>query len=294
MLGRLLRLTARSEELTETEVAVRDVGEVVEQAMAQALGLVELADVNQADDVVRQLVQTVILVGEDPISVHISVRGRGSGELARGVVARGNPALPRRVGSHQPSRTVESFHGHQADGHQEASRGVWNPTSLATVHEVAATLSTRPREWIKPTVRPSASMGPSLSSDGDSTARPIAACSPTCFNGAVAEQRRRLVAEVVRALCVVLASMGPSLSSDGDLRKRLAAWTRLCGASMGPSLSGNGDRWPSSKKLRAACVGFNGAVAEQRRRQQVRRQVEARGIRASMGPSLSSDGDGAT
>jgi hypothetical protein len=47
--------------------------------------------------------------------------------------------MRRRVGSHHTGCTVESFYAHQADGPQEASRGIQNPTSLAAVDEVTAT-----------------------------------------------------------------------------------------------------------------------------------------------------------
>jgi hypothetical protein len=62
VLGRLLRLTASAEELAEAHVAVGEFGEVVEQAVAQALGVVELASFNQVDGVVGQLVEMVVVV----------------------------------------------------------------------------------------------------------------------------------------------------------------------------------------------------------------------------------------
>lgn len=52
MVGRLLRLTPRAEELAEAHVTVGDVGVVVEEALTQLLGLVELSGVNQVDDTI--------------------------------------------------------------------------------------------------------------------------------------------------------------------------------------------------------------------------------------------------
>lgn len=83
MLGSLLRLTAHTEELPEAHVSVGKVGEVLEEAVAQLLGFVELAGANQADGVVGPLVEPVAFVidGRSPAGAG-SVGGRRRGIAA--------------------------------------------------------------------------------------------------------------------------------------------------------------------------------------------------------------------
>jgi len=65
MFGSLLRLTPHTEKLTEVHVSVGEVREVLEEAAAQLLGLVELAGVNQVDGVIGHLVEPLALVIND-------------------------------------------------------------------------------------------------------------------------------------------------------------------------------------------------------------------------------------
>jgi hypothetical protein len=62
MLGGFLGLAARAEELTEAHVSVGDLGELVEEAVAHALGFVELAGMNQVDGAVGQLIDALAVV----------------------------------------------------------------------------------------------------------------------------------------------------------------------------------------------------------------------------------------
>ena len=82
MLGSLLRLSPRTEELAEPHVSVGEVGEVLEEAVAQLLGLVELAGVNQVDGVIGHLVEPLALVIDDR-----SPAGAGSVDRRRRGVA---------------------------------------------------------------------------------------------------------------------------------------------------------------------------------------------------------------
>jgi hypothetical protein len=72
MLGSAARLTARAEELAQAHVSVGEVGELVEEAVTQALSLVELTGVNQVDGAIGHLV--------DPLAI---VVGSGLAEGAR-------------------------------------------------------------------------------------------------------------------------------------------------------------------------------------------------------------------
>ena len=62
MVGSFLQLTTRAEELAEAHVTVGDFGVVVEEALTQLLGLVELPGVNQVDDAIGQLVEWMTVV----------------------------------------------------------------------------------------------------------------------------------------------------------------------------------------------------------------------------------------
>jgi hypothetical protein len=64
----LLRLTSRAEELAEAHVTVGDVGVVVEEVLAQPLGLVESLGVNQVNDAIGELVEwmTVVIDNGEP------------------------------------------------------------------------------------------------------------------------------------------------------------------------------------------------------------------------------------
>jgi hypothetical protein len=55
-------LAADAEQLTEPHVAVREVGEFVEEALGHAVGFIELAGVNQIDGAVGQPVEALALV----------------------------------------------------------------------------------------------------------------------------------------------------------------------------------------------------------------------------------------
>jgi hypothetical protein len=61
VLGRPDGLAAGAEQLTEPHVAVREVGEIVEQAVGHAVGFIELAGVKQIEDAVGQPVQALAL-----------------------------------------------------------------------------------------------------------------------------------------------------------------------------------------------------------------------------------------
>ncbi len=80
MFGSLLRLTAHTEELAEPHVSIGKVGEVLEEAVAQLFGLVELASMNQVDGVIGHLVEPLALVINDrsPTAAG-SVDGSGRG-----------------------------------------------------------------------------------------------------------------------------------------------------------------------------------------------------------------------
>lgn len=65
MLGGILRLPSRSKQLTEAHVAIREIGEVIEESMAHLLGLIELACVNQVEDTIGHLVEPLALVIDD-------------------------------------------------------------------------------------------------------------------------------------------------------------------------------------------------------------------------------------
>jgi hypothetical protein len=82
MLGSHLRLTACAEELAEAHVSVWEVGEFVEEALAQSLSLVELAGVNQVDGAVGQLVEPLAIVVDDRLP-----EGAGSADGGRWCVA---------------------------------------------------------------------------------------------------------------------------------------------------------------------------------------------------------------
>ena len=160
-------------------------------------------------------------------------------------------------------------------------------------------------------------MGPSPTGDGERLAPsgPPASSSP-CFNGAVANRRRRVGRLALLSLGRFLASMGPSPTGDGEQSfdstspaSRMLQWGRRQQAT---------ERWPSAGC--ASCAGgggFNGAVANRRRRAVVdeaatpdgpelqwgRRQQATessdrhgggqRSVVASMGPSPTGDGEGA-
>lgn len=62
MVGSLLRLTTCAEELAEAHVTVGDVGVLVEEALTQSLGLVELPGVNQVNDAVGELVELLAVI----------------------------------------------------------------------------------------------------------------------------------------------------------------------------------------------------------------------------------------
>jgi hypothetical protein len=63
VVGSLLRLTTRAEELAEAHVAVGKVRVVIEQTLAESLRLIELTGVNQVDDAVGELVDRMTVVG---------------------------------------------------------------------------------------------------------------------------------------------------------------------------------------------------------------------------------------
>src|ERR1051325_10152731 len=62
MLGSAARLTARAGELAQAHVSVGEVGELVEEAVTQALSLVELTGVNQVDGAIGHLVEPLAIV----------------------------------------------------------------------------------------------------------------------------------------------------------------------------------------------------------------------------------------
>jgi hypothetical protein len=62
VLGRPDGLAAGAEQLTEPHVAVREVGELVEEALGHAVGFIELTGVNQIDGAVGQPVEALALV----------------------------------------------------------------------------------------------------------------------------------------------------------------------------------------------------------------------------------------
>lgn len=62
MLGGLLRLTSCPKQLTEAHVAIRKIGEVLEESMAHLFGQVELACVNQVEGAIGHLVEPLALV----------------------------------------------------------------------------------------------------------------------------------------------------------------------------------------------------------------------------------------
>jgi hypothetical protein len=65
MLRGFLGLAACAEELTEAHVSVRDLGEFIDEAVAHALGFVELARMNEVEGAVGQLVDSLAVVVDD-------------------------------------------------------------------------------------------------------------------------------------------------------------------------------------------------------------------------------------
>lgn len=65
MLGRLLRLSPCAEELPEPHVPVENLGVLVEEALTQAFGFLELAGVNQIDGAVGHAVDPRTVVVDD-------------------------------------------------------------------------------------------------------------------------------------------------------------------------------------------------------------------------------------
>lgn len=63
MVGGLLWLATRTEELAEAHVTIGELRVVIEQTLAEALRLIELTGVNQVDDAVGELVDRMAVVG---------------------------------------------------------------------------------------------------------------------------------------------------------------------------------------------------------------------------------------
>ena len=171
----------------------------------------------------------------------------------------------------------------------------------------------RPVVVLRRNGRKRASMGPSPTGDGETPASLKSAFPPLCFNGAVANRRRRVpstrpdccpkrcfngaVANRRRRGCSgpalpplpVRASMGPSPTGDGETTTRPSSsyqatlqWGRRQQATeraIGPS-------GPNVGQCR-----FNGAVANRRRRGGDSLRVCTDAQPASMGPSPTGDGE---
>ena len=93
-----------------------------------------------------------------------------------------------------------------------------------------------------------------------------------CFNGAVAGQRRKRGVHWWEGQQGRRASMGPSLVSDGNGTSSPQRAGRQTRASMGPSLVSDGNEVRVIEESDIAAIGFNGAVAGQRRKPEAAKQ----------------------
>lgn len=118
MFGNLLRLTAYTEELTEAHVSVGEVRKVPEEAVAQLLGLVEFAGVNQVDGVIGHFVEPLASVIDDRapaatgsrrgVTTLLFTRGGGSS------IVLGQTAMLIFWAAAARTGGVASNHGHKA------------------------------------------------------------------------------------------------------------------------------------------------------------------------------------
>jgi hypothetical protein len=156
VLSRADGLAAGTEQLTEPHVAVREVGELGEEALGHAVGVIELAGVNQIDGGVGQPVQALGLVvnrrppggarwanGERrPL---LCGRGGGGGlvcgqaallVLLAAAAGTGGRLMPAVDETTLPRSLVERFEPGRVDG-----------GALASLLRVLQPISTRPWLW---------------------------------------------------------------------------------------------------------------------------------------------------
>ena len=109
-------------------------------------------------------------------------------------------------------------------------------------------------------------MGPPLNSGGDRCRLQRGEGPMSSFNGAAAEQRRRLGDIGARATNESSASMGPPLNSGGDVARACDMLADADGFNGAAAEQRRRRRCGVGAMLAAYCSSFNGAAAEQRRR----------------------------